>query len=148
MDIKEYRKRLLATIHSHKKHKELKSVDCWGDWLHVRFGVESSAVLSIKELKMVLDIMNGVSEDGENLSDDKSGREMIVRIKQGGKSGSGNASLKQKKSIVALWQEKARDKSREAMFRFIHTVTKKLFVSLEAIDTKEASRVIMAMNKI
>ncbi len=148
MDIKEYRKRLLATIHGHKKHKELKSVDCWGDWLHIRFGVESSAILSIKELKMVLDVMNGVSEDGENLSCDMVGRAMIERLKKGGKSDSGNASLKQKKSIVALWQQKARDKSKESMFRFIQTVTKKLFVSLEAMDSKEASRVIMAMNKI
>ena len=53
------RNNLLSKIHLHIFYKEAFRVGAWQEFLKNNFGVESSAKLSIKELLILLDMMNG-----------------------------------------------------------------------------------------
>lgn len=69
------RNSLLSKIHLHIFYKEAFRVGAWQEFLKNNFGVESSAKLSIKELLILLDMMNG-KEVATNLVDYK-GRRVV-----------------------------------------------------------------------
>lgn len=69
------RNNLLSKIHLHIFYKEAFRVGAWQEFLKNNFGVESSAKLSIKELLILLDMMNG-KEVATNLVDYK-GRRVV-----------------------------------------------------------------------
>ncbi|ARR00304.1 phage protein GemA/Gp16 family protein [Campylobacter porcelli] len=74
--ILEYRKNLLAKVHIHRGCVELKRLEAWEGYLEDKFGVKSSAKLSINELKTLLDMLNG--KDIKPVKD-LAGREIIQR---------------------------------------------------------------------
>lgn len=76
---KAYRNSLLSKIHTHSKYKEIKGLGAWGEYIKNRFGVESSASLSIEELVLLLESLNG----GEfKQSQDLKGRVALLGDKQ------------------------------------------------------------------
>lgn len=69
------RKNLLAKIHTHSFYKEALRVGAWQEFLENNFSVKSSAKLSIKELLVLLDMMNG--KEVEYKSYDYRGRRVV-----------------------------------------------------------------------
>ncbi|GHS88141.1 hypothetical protein FACS189487_05720 [Campylobacterota bacterium] len=55
----DYRKELLKNIHLTKAYQIKRENDAWQDFLHINFGVETSAKLGIDELKSLLDYLRG-----------------------------------------------------------------------------------------
>lgn len=73
------RKNLLARIHTNSKYKELVRVDAWESWLGVRFGVSSSALLSIDELNKTLDML--INDEFKECEPDILGRNLVKNSK-------------------------------------------------------------------
>lgn len=76
-----YRKNLLAKIHTHAEHKRIAAAGAWGDYLALRFGVESAAELSISELEHVLAVFGGRISDELNLTPDTLGRNLVANAR-------------------------------------------------------------------
>ncbi|MDL0089277.1 phage protein GemA/Gp16 family protein [Campylobacter gastrosuis] len=72
-----FRKQLLTKIHTHHAYKTIKENDAWEQWLDVRFSVKSCKDLSIKELSLVLDILNKRADDGVDFKQDFAGRNLL-----------------------------------------------------------------------
>lgn len=75
--ILEYRKSLLAKVHMHHVCIELKRLEGWEEYLDENFSVSSSAELSIDELKILLDMLNGKGVKPFKI--DLSGRQVVQR---------------------------------------------------------------------
>ncbi|MCZ6103989.1 DUF1018 domain-containing protein [Campylobacter ureolyticus] len=73
------RKNLLARIHTNSRYKELLKVDAWESWLDVRFGVSSSALLSIDELNKALDML--INDEFMECEPDILGRNLVKNSK-------------------------------------------------------------------
>ena len=129
------RKTLLAKIHTHARYKEIKEAQAWSAWLSVRFGIESSAELSIKELCLVLDIFAGNAKDGE-FSPDESGR-AVVR---------GALSNAQERAIVQYCEALEWDFTR--LSRFIKHQVGFYVLYLNALKKEEASKVLTGLKKV
>ena len=69
------RNNLLSKIHLHIFYKEAFRVGAWQEFLENNFSVKSSAKLSIKELLVLLDMMNGKEVEYE--SHDYRGRRVV-----------------------------------------------------------------------
>lgn len=122
-----YRKQLLAIIHTHEFYKHAKANEAWQDFLS-NWGVKSSAELSIKELVNVLAVMNGKdSPKDPNLE---------------------FATPSQIYAINILWQKVANDSSTRALLWFIKRITKNLYVKPEFLKKREASKVLIALKKM
>lgn len=89
-----YRKQLLARIHTHPVYKQAKANEAWGDMLEANFETSSSAELSIKELNLLLDLLNG--RDFNPTKPDYKGRAIIKE---------NSASNKQLIKLYALFDE-------------------------------------------
>lgn len=76
---KSLRKNLLARIHTNSHYKDLKENDAWEMWLELRFGVSSSALLSISELKNALDML--INGDFKECEPDILGRNLVANTK-------------------------------------------------------------------
>jgi hypothetical protein len=138
-----FRKGLLRAIHQHGAYSVLYAGGAWEDWLHIRFGVLSSAELSIKELKHILDVFNHKREDTLSLKPDIAGRALV---KQAPKSG--GVTQKQLAAIFSMWEQKARDKSERALLHFIKRATGILYISIAHLKKDEATKVILALSKV
>jgi len=131
---KALRKNLLAKIHKHEFCKQSKAQDAWGAYLYSLYGVESSGNLSIDELYNLLDILNKKSDKA---------------IKKGARVyPNDRASQAQIFTIEKLWKEKARDKSHEAMMRFVKRVTGVVALHLTILSKIDASKVILAIQRM
>lgn len=87
------RKNLLARIHTNSRYKELVRVDAWESWLGVRFGVSSSALLSIDELNKTLDML--INDEFKECEPDILGRNLVKNYKI-----SNNTNKKEAKKIT------------------------------------------------
>ncbi|WP_238390067.1 hypothetical protein [Campylobacter fetus] len=132
-----FRKQLLSKIHTHKHYKELKANDAWEMFLDCYFGATSSAVLSIKELNICLDLL--YNKTNEVVEPDTKGRELIARAKKQ------LSSIKQvdrlKNTMVSLgWSE-------DMLKRF---VIKKLKIIADPfkMSVKNTSKLIFILEKI
>ncbi|MDD3466006.1 MAG: DUF1018 domain-containing protein [Campylobacterales bacterium] len=91
-----YRKSLLSRIHQIPFVLQAKAVGGWEDWLKERYGVTSSAKLSIEELNNLLNILNGKESEAKTSGsrprdESKISDKQIAKIKQlyGGEVDSG-----------------------------------------------------------
>ncbi len=91
-----------------------------------RFGVDSTTKLSIDELKLLLDFCN------RNVSD-------IPILK---------ATEAQLHKINTLWQEKAKNKSIEAMCSFTSKIAKRQVGFINELGKDEATKIIVALEKL
>lgn len=132
-----YRKQLLARIHTNPQYKIIKQNDAWQDWLNLRFGVESSKELSIKELNKILDILNNKCSDELNFKPDRVGRNIIIKDK---------ISAKQSTKIQALADKL--EWSNITLFRFCAKQTGKYIISILALNKSEATKVITGLNAV
>lgn len=87
------RNNLLARIHTNSRYKELVRVDAWESWLDVRFGVSSSALLSIDELNKTLDML--INDEFKECEPDILGRNLVKNYKI-----SNNTNKKEAKKIT------------------------------------------------
>lgn len=131
---KNYRKQLLARIHQIQFVKQVKAVGGWEDFLKERYGVTSSAKLSIEELNNLLNILNGKESEA----------------KLGG-SRPRDESKATDKQIVAManaWRDKAHNPSEMALRSFVERIIKRKPLHLEQMTKQEATKVITAINRL
>lgn len=99
------------------------------------FGVESSKMLSISELKSLISYFEG---ETRVLNVDKKGRP----------TKEGMASTAQIAKIQALWHQKARDKSDTALRNFIKRQTGEFPLHLSKLTKKEATMILIALERM
>lgn len=140
---KNYRNNLLAKIHTHPKYKELHTSSFWNEWLQVRYGVDSSKYLSIKELWEVLDILNGIRKDRDYCLKDNIGRtQLLPLIDSRGSKITRNQALMIEGllNIVRYNDIRARE--------FFKKQTKRDIESIQSLSKSEATKVILGLRKI
>lgn len=98
-----------------------------------RFGVDSTTKLSIDELKLLLDFCNRKVSDIPMLNQIKD-KELITQA--------------QLEKIRVVWMEKARDKSEEALLKFVQRVSRYELERLEDLLKGKATKVIVALEKM
>ena len=122
-----YRKQLLAIIHTHPFYKHAKQNDAWEEFLSA-WDVKSCAQLKIKELINLIAVMDG--KDNPKSS--------TVEF----------ATQSQIYAIKSLWQRVANDKSDKALLFFIKRITKNLYLKIEYIKKREASKTLRVLKKM
>lgn len=122
-----YRKALLAIIHTHPFYKHAKQNEAWGEFLS-NWGVDSCAKLGIKELVNLIAVMDGKEKPKPKDSQ--------------------FATSSQIYAIKTLWQKVAKDTSERALMFFIRKVTKNLYLKVEHLKKKEASKVLIVLKKM
>lgn len=135
-----YRKQLLARIHTHPQYKIIKENEAWSEWLELRFGVDSSKELSIKELNTILDILNGKVCDRLNFKPDYAGRNILNPAK---------ITAKQIEKIKVLAGKLGWDDVR--VMKFINRQCKTLLLYssyLNKLSKKQATSVITGLNAV
>jgi len=91
--------------------------------LQEKFNVESSTKLDIDALISLVDFMNYKTDEIESRNNTK-------------------ITLKQKEKLLELWHGYAKDTSEVALMKFIFTVTKQRFVSVNTLSKTLTSKVI------
>lgn len=135
------RKRLLAKIHMTPECVNLKKMDAWGDFVYVRYGVESCKTLSIAELEKIADeLIKGVVP--KEYKPDIKGR-ILVREE----SNKAKISAKQLYYMKELWKEKSKNKDESSLLNFTAKVIKKQYLYLELIKSYEATKIIAVLEK-
>ena len=131
---KNYRKQLLARIHQIQFVKQVKAVGGWEDFLKERYGVTSSAKLSIEELNNLLNILNGKESEA----------------KTGGSRprDESKATDKQIAAIGKAWRERAHNPSEMALRSFVERIIKRKPLHLEQMTKQEATKVITAIKRL
>lgn len=135
---KDLRKQLLCKIHIHPKHKEIKKNDAWEDFLIYHFGVQSAKWLSISELNLVIEILNG--KEHTEVSCDILGRNLI-----------NPEMITQKQITQILALQESLGYENKKLVSFIYRQIKKMIWntnSLYTLSKKEASKVITGLEKI
>ncbi|MBT0611971.1 phage protein GemA/Gp16 family protein [Campylobacter hyointestinalis] len=122
-----YRKALLAIVHTHPFYKHAKENEAWGEFLS-NWGVDSSAKLSIKELVNLIVVMDG-KEKPKSKDSQFATRSQIY-------------------AIETLWQKVAKDSSYRALLIFIKRITKNLYLKIEYLKKHEASKVLIVLKKM
>ncbi|MBE2984665.1 DUF1018 domain-containing protein [Campylobacter sp. RM9344] len=122
-----YRKQLLAIIHTHPFYKHAKANEAWGDFLSA-WGAESCAKLGIKELINLIAVMDGKEHPKP--------KDSLF------------ATRSQIYAIESIWQKVAKDTSERALIFFIKKVTKNLYLKVEHLKKKEASKVLIVLKKM
>lgn len=122
-----YRKRLLAQVHLAPKYVEhyVRYNDDYRAMLNQYFGVETSANLSIDELKVLVSFLNGTIP------------EPVVR-----------ATRAQLCFIWHLWQQKARVPTEKALKQFICAMYGWTPISLDVLSRGHANGVLGALRKL
>ncbi|WP_267891696.1 phage protein GemA/Gp16 family protein [Helicobacter muridarum] len=111
--------------------------------MHVRYGVESSKDLSIKELWEVLDIFNGKKQDRDYCLKDSIGRAQLLPLRKKSISKiTKNQALmiEDMLNIVRYNDIKAKE--------FFKKQTKRDIESIENLSKSEATKVIIGLRKI
>ena len=122
-----YRKQLLAIIHTHPFYKHAKQNNAWGEFLSA-WDVKSCAELKIKELTNLIAVMDGKDNPKSSTAE--------------------FATQSQIYAIKSLWQRVANDKSDKALLFFIKRITKNLYLKIEYIKKKEASKILIVLKKM
>lgn len=135
-----YRKQLLARIHTHPQYKIIKENEAWSEWLELRFGVSSSKELSLKELNIVIDILNQRRNDEIDLKPDYVGRNILNPTK---------ISTKQIEKIKVLASKLGWDDVRLMKFINRQCNTLLIYISyLSKLSKKQATSVITGLNAV
>ncbi|MDL0088149.1 phage protein GemA/Gp16 family protein [Campylobacter gastrosuis] len=135
-----YRKQLLTRIHTHPQYKIIKENEAWSEWLELRFGVSSSKELSIKELNIVIDILNQRCNDEIDIKPDYAGRNILNPAK---------ITAKQIEKIKVLASKLGWDDAR--LMKFINRQCKALLLYssyLNKLSKKQATSVITGLNAV
>lgn len=140
------RKRLLSDIHANKRYKEIAANEAWCDYLQMRFGVVSSKDLSIRELGILVDILNDDHKDMLNMKPDYQGRAIVKQHNAPDMQRSDKATTKQITAINSLWEQKSRDKSHESLMLVIQRLTGKLYLHVHMLSKPEATHVITILS--
>jgi hypothetical protein len=98
-----------------------------------RFGADSTTKLSIDELKLLLDFCNRKVRDIPMLHQIED-KELITQA--------------QIEKIRVVWREKARDKSEEALLKFVQRVSRYELERLEDLLKGKATKVIVALENM
>ena len=122
-----YRKQLLAIIHTHPFYKHAKQNDAWGEFLSA-WNVKSCAQLKVKELINLIAVMDGKDNPKSSTAE--------------------FATQSQIYAIKSLWQRVANDKSDRALLFFIKRITKNLYLKIEYIKKREASKILIVLKKM
>lgn len=122
-----YRKQLLAIIHMHPFYKHAKQNDAWEEFLSA-WDVKSCAQLKIKELINLIAVMDGKDNPKSSTAE--------------------FATQSQIYAIKSLWQRAANDKSDKALLFFIKRITKNLYLKIEYIKKREASKILIVLKKM
>ncbi|MGD9623866.1 MAG: phage protein GemA/Gp16 family protein [Arcobacter sp.] len=99
-----------------------------------RFGVDSTTKLSIDELKLLLDFCNRNVSDIPMLNRDIEKEDMIT--------------TEQIEKIRVVWNEKARDKSEEALLKFACKIAKYKASRIDDFKLREAQKIIIALGRM
>ena len=122
-----YRKQLLAIIHMHPFYKHAKQNDAWEEFLSA-WDVKSCAQLKVKELINLIAVMDGKDNPKSSTAE--------------------FATQSQIYAIKSLWQRAANDKSDKALLFFIKRITKNLYLKIEYIKKREASKILIVLKKM
>ena len=122
-----YRKQLLAIIHTHPFYKHAKQNDAWEEFLSA-WNVKSCAQLKGKELINLIAVMDGKDNPKSSTAE--------------------FATQSQIYAIKSLWQRVANDKSDKALLFFIKRITKNLYLKIEYIKKREASKILIVLKKM
>ena len=122
-----YRKQLLAIIHTHPFYKHAKQNDAWEEFLSA-WDVKSCAQLKVKELINLIAVMDGKDNPKSSAAE--------------------FATQSQIYAIKSLWQRVANDKSDKALLFFIKRITKNLYLKIEYIKKREASKILIVLKKM
>ena len=122
-----YRKQLLAIIHTHPFYKHAKQNDAWGEFLSA-WDVKSCAQLKVKELINLIAVMDGKDNPKSSTAE--------------------FATQSQIYAIKSLWQRVANDKSDKALLFFIKRITKNLYLKIEYVKKREASKILIVLKKM
>lgn len=129
---KEYIKRLIQNIQVAKTNVFIDD-EHRREFMLSRFGVDSTKKLSIDELKLLLDFCNRKINDIPMLHQIED-KEFITQA--------------QIEKIRVIWKEKARDKSEEALLKFVKRVSKYELERLEDLLKGKATKVIIALENM
>lgn len=122
-----YRKQLLAIIHTHPFYKHAKQNDAWEEFLSA-WNVKSCAQLKVKELINLIAVMDGKDNPKSSTAE--------------------FATQSQIYAIKSLWQRVANNKSDKALRFFIKRITKNLYLKIEYIKKREASKILIVLKKM
>lgn len=135
---KAFRKSLIKDIHCTQQYKVMKENDAWQTTLHAWYGVDSSTLLSIDELKNLLAVLNL-----DNVKPKQSPRGRPVANTK-----AGMATALQIKAIESAWISKSREKTPLARVKFMSLVLKREVLFLPELTKAEATKVLTAMNRM
>ena len=141
---KHYRNNLLAKIHAHRKYKEIYEAGFWSEWLSVRYGVESSKYLSIKELWEALDILSGIRADRDYCLQDSIGRAMLLPLKK--RHQTQKITKNQALLIEELFNILRYDSTKQKAF--FTKQTNKDIQSLQELSKEEATKIIIGLKRV
>ncbi len=144
------RNNLLARIHINSKYKELIRVDAWESWLDVRFGVSSSALLSIDELNKTLDML--INDEFMECEPDILGRNLVKNSKISNNTNKKEAKkITQKQYIYIKHLANRLNFSDEKLMVFVVKQIKvliRLDSQLKRISLNDARRIITGLEKM
>nr|DAW42073.1 MAG TPA: Protein of unknown function (DUF1018) [Caudoviricetes sp.] len=122
-----YRKQLLAIIHTHPFYKHAKQNEAWEEFLSA-WNVKSCAQLKVKELINLIAVMDGKDSPKSDETE--------------------FATPSQIYAVRCLWQKVANDTSDRALLFFIKRITKNLYLKVEYIKKKEASKTLIVLKNM
>ena len=128
-----YKKSLIQKIQI-VKHNVFADDEERKEFMLSRFGVDSTTKLSIDELKLLLDFCNRNVSDIPMLKRDIEKEDMIT--------------AEQIEKIRVVWNEKARDKSEEALMKFACKIAKYKASRIDDFKLREAQKIIVALEKM
>jgi hypothetical protein len=125
-----YHKALVRSVHLSKKYRAYYKdhKDEYREVLMRSFGKESSKDLTLDELELFTDWMNGRVDD-------------LPRYNPG------VITQAQQMRLRTLWRAYAKDQSDTALLAFVRRVSKKAYLCVEAIDKESATKAIVALSK-
>ena len=128
-----YKKSLIQKIQI-VKHNVFVDDESRREFMLSRFGVDSTTKLTIDELKLLLDFCNRNVSDIPMLKRDIEKEDMIT--------------AEQIEKIRVVWNEKARDKSEEALMKFACKIAKYKASRIDDFKLREAQKIIVALEKM
>lgn len=130
MNKREYKKILVQQVHLSKKYRQFykNNKDTYKELLSREFNVTSSTQLDIDSLISLLDFLNYKTEEIVSKNNTK-------------------ITQAQKDKLEELWETYAHNTSKQALMKFIYTVSKKRYISINIIEKTLASKVIAILVK-
>ena len=130
MNKRDYKKLLIQQVHLSRKYREhyKNNKEDYRDLLQRSFNEQSSTKLDIDSLISLVDFLNYKTEEIQTKNNTK-----ITEM--------------QKVKLLELWHTYAKETSEVALMKFIFTVSKRRFVSVNTLDKTLASKVIAILIK-